>query len=250
MGKTTMNEQLSAFLDNEATRDESDAVVNALLRDPVLRDSWTRQHRIRDALQTAAPGETEVAVDVTFTAQVMSAVAEEPSPALGASQASDAAENSHDNVVPMATKRRRGHRRRNMAGLAVAASAAGFALFVTQPLQQWVTPKPAAQTAPVASSQAQQTSNLSFETVAATQAGGFADFDIPWNLAGGLAKSLVAHVSQAQTAVDHWSVSDPSLANRLNDLLVEHNGLSRGYGLGATTPAFVRVATYGQGFSQ
>ena len=34
-----MNERFSAFLDNEATRDEADSVVNRLLSDPELRDS-------------------------------------------------------------------------------------------------------------------------------------------------------------------------------------------------------------------
>lgn len=248
----TMNEQFSAFLDNEATCDESDAVVNALLRDEKLRGVWSRQHRVRDALR-ASPGDISVSVDVEFTSRVMQAVAAESTYAVD-----NVVAGRHNNIVSMPAKGQRRRRWRNMAGFAVAASAAGFAFFVTQPLQQFDTTMrvPASQqaaTQPVslASANAVDTApGLSFETVASASTSGLADFDIPWNLAGGLAQSLTSRVNEAQDAVDHWSVSDPTLANRLNDFLVEHNGLARGYGLGATTPAFVRVATYGQDFLQ
>lgn len=249
-----MNEQLSAFLDDETTRDEHEAVITALLRDEALRDSWTRQHQIRDVLRSAA-GDSGVAVDMQFSARVMQAIGDET-----ASAVKPVAEWQRDvnggssKVVPMARRRRRGgHHWRNMAGLAVAASAAGVALFATQPLQQLTTtPIPQAVTQQASTqAAADQTAmpDLHFEAVATADDGASA-FDTPWQLANGFVRDVAAHVDQAQSAVDHWSVSSPALANRLNDLLVEHNGLARGYGLGATTPAFVRVATYGEGLAQ
>src|SRR5699024_1214057 len=143
-----------------------------------------------------------------------------------------------------------------MAGLAVAASAAGVALFATQPLQQLKT-VPGAPT-----TQAMQTATQTASTVAVAGADGMPDLHFetaagadegagatgtPWQLANGFVRNVAARVGQAQDAVDHWSVSNPALADRLNDLLVEHNGVARDYSLGATTPAFVRVATFGEG---
>lgn len=250
-----MNEQFSAFLDNETTRDENDAVISALLRDETLRDSWSRQHQIRDALRSTA-GDAAVVVDTQFSARVMQAIHDDVAPAAAEpinDWQRDVNSDRAPTVVPMRRKRRRGHHWRNMAGLAVAASAAGVALFATQPLQQLMTPGtalPAAvQASTVAAASSDAMPDLHFETVATADTDN-SGFDTPWQMANGFVRNVAARVDKAQAAVDHWSVSSPALANRLNDLLVEHNGLARGYGLGATTPAFVRVATYGQGLAQ
>lgn len=252
-GDMIMNEQFSAFLDNEATRDESDGVISALLRDESLRDSWTRQHQIRDVLR-ASTGDTVASVDVGFSTRVMQAINEDAAVPQPAIEAAEFAHSSTSKVVPMRQGRRR-RRWHNMTGLAVAASAAGVAFFVMQPMQRLsTTPAPQAATtqqtatlgtgpATVATADTGDAPELHFATAAASEGG----YDTPWDWAGGLVRSVA---SRGAESADHWAVSDPTLASRLNDFLVEHNGLARGYGLGATTPGFVRVATYGQGFAQ
>src|SRR5699024_7335109 len=137
----TMNEQFSAFLDNETTRDESDAVGNALLRDEKLRDSWTRQYWIREALRGSA-GDPPVSLDAGFAGRVMPAVRDEVVSGDAAPdwQPNPHANTTHPTVVAMPHPGQRRRRWRNMAGLAVAASAAGFALLATQPLQDMDTP--------------------------------------------------------------------------------------------------------------
>lgn len=230
-----MDEKFSAFLDNEATRDEADSVVNGLLRDETLRVSWTRQYRIREALRSSA-GDPEVALDSDFSERVMQAVRAE-------------AQAEHPTLVPMA---RPAHRRRwkTMAGFAVAASAAGLALFATQPLQHMSDSVPAqtpAQT--LASAPASNLAVGDSADNAGIASAGLSDTP-QMNRAQSLATGTVRNVANSQDfgqdEANQWQVSDPALANRLNGFLVEHNGLARGYGLGATTPGFVRVATYGQ----
>jgi len=246
-----MNEQFSAFLDNETTRDESDAVISALLRDESLRDSWSRQHQIRDVLR-ASTGDTVASVDVDFSTRVMQAVHEDAS-TQSEIGAAEFAETAAPNVVPLRKARRHRRRWHNMAGLAVAASAAGVAFFVMQPTQRLTTadaPQPAmtrqavsAGTSTLAAADTNHVPELHFATAAASES----SYDTPWDWAGGLVRRVASRVDQS---ADHWAVSDPTLASRLNDFLVEHNGLARGYGLGATTPGFVRVAAYGQDFAQ
>lgn len=245
-----MNEQFSAFLDNEATRDESDAVVNALLRDDKLRDSWTRQHWIREALRGAA-GDPPVSLDAGFAGRVMQAARDEVVSGETALdwQPNPHANTTHPTVVTLSHPGQRRRRWRNMAGLAVAASAAGFALLATQPLQEMGMPMQAtgsdgpAQPTRVASANVAATG---FDTdTAATNLGGFGDFDMAGTLFSDLTQNVAARVAEPEASADHWAVSDPTLASRLNGYLVEHNGLARGYGLSVTSPGFVRVATYG-----
>lgn len=54
-------------------------------------------------------------------------------------------------------------------------------------------------------------------------------------------------VADSGQSPDHWTVSDPDVADQLNGYLLEHNGLARGYGMSGATPSLLRVATYGQG---
>lgn len=231
-----MNERFSAFLDNEATRDEADSVVNRLLSDPELRDSWSRQHWLRTTLR-AHRGETAVPLDTGFSDRVMQAIAAEDG---------DTVETSASRAVSVPRARAPRRRRwRNMAGLAVAASAAGFVFLVNPALQQ-ESEADRAKTPPM--------SATSVASADATAAG--ARFETTEEVAarGGMDTAVVGDASARQTVregpADHWSVSDPALEDELNSYLVEHNGLARGYGLSGTTPAFVRVATYGQESTQ
>lgn len=222
-----MNEQFSAFLDGEATRDESDSVISALLRDNQLRDSWGRQHWLRTTLR-AHSGEVAVPLDRDFSSRVMAAIAEDKPESMAARR-----------VVPMRVAARR--RWRSMAGLAAVASAAGIVLLVSNPLQR--------DGAGAAGPSATVASNAS--SVSAASAGGAGEMVASNELSSDmLRKAGPSSAAIQQGPADHWSVSDPDLEDELNGYLVEHNGLARGYGMSGTTPGFVRVATYGQETTQ
>lgn len=222
-----MNEQFSAFLDGEATRDEADSVISSLLRDDQLRDSWSRQHWLRTTLR-AHSGEAGVALDSGFSDRVMTAIAGDKPEGVATRR-----------VVPMRVAARR--RWRNMAGMAAVASAAGIVLLVSNPLQH-----DDARLSTVASN----TANSANATTAATANEGnvmVASNDLSSDM---LRKAGPSEAAVQRGPADHWSVSDPDLEDELNGYLVEHNGLARGYGMSGTTPGFVRVATYGQGTPQ
>lgn len=223
-----MNEQFSAFLDGEATRDEADSVVSALLRDDQLRESWGRQHWLRTTLR-AHNGEAHVPLDNSFSDRVMAAIAEDKPEGVAARR-----------VVPMRVAARR--RWRSMAGMAAVASAAGIVLLVSNPLQRDNASGVTGQT---------MASNATTATSPATTSGG-SDVRVASN---DLSSDMLRKAGPSEAAVqrgpaDHWSVSDPDLEDELNGYLVEHNGLARGYGMSGTTPGFVRVATYGQETTQ
>ncbi|MAS09364.1 sigma-E factor negative regulatory protein [Endozoicomonas sp. G2_2] len=226
-----MNEQFSAFLDGEATRDEADSVISALLRDNQLRDSWGRQHWLRTTLR-AHSGEIAVPLDQDFSSRVMAAIADDKPESMAARR-----------VVPMRVAARR--RWRSMAGLAAVASAAGIVLLVSNPLQR----DGAGGTAPGAT--VASTASSAASPVAAASAGGAGEMVASNELSSDmLRKAGPSSAAIQQGPADHWSVSDPDLQDELNGYLVEHNGLARGYGMSGTTPGFVRVATYGQETTQ
>lgn len=234
----TMEEQFSAFLDNEATTDETDSVVSRLLRDESMRNSWCRQHWIRETLRTSS-GETAVGLDLAFSERVMQAVREE-----GPGMEEAAGETVSESVVPMPRPRQR-HRWRTTAGFAVAASAAGIVLFAAEPmLPGGQTQVPPVQTTQHGAAHA-GTASASANTTS-TAGSKIHGLQMAQSLASDMIQNVSSHVEASQEAVDHWQVSNQVLANRLNGYLVEHNGLARAYGLGATTPGLIRVATYGQ----
>ncbi|WP_423820936.1 sigma-E factor negative regulatory protein [Salinisphaera sp. SPP-AMP-43] len=256
-----MNEQLSAFLDNEATRDESDSVVNALLRDKTLRDSWTRQHWIRTTLR-AHSAETPVAVDTGFADRVMKAIAEEDHPE---TVATPPLERSNVVALPRANRTRRW---RGMAGFAAAASVAGVVFLAGQPLLR--NGSNTAETR-VAANNAGTTSTRTRDAESSTRQGfgsgrwndQLADFSSVSaqpgqveTVASASPSTVALQSAQRRTtrmtdgAADHWSVSDPAVRDELNGYLVDHNGMARGYGMSSTTPALIRVSSYGQDVAQ
>lgn len=242
-----MNEKISAFLDNEATTDEIESVVDKLLRDETLRASWTRQHWIREVMRTPS-GESAPDLDMDFSKRVMQAVqADQPAgkPILTpvASDQPQAAPSGQTKVVsmPQASQAKRG-RRRLVAGFAVAASAAGIALFATQPLQQ-------------AGDPAMPADSTTLQAANSDEAGAADGFlmasrgDMVIDRTRMPTSANMRNVVTQQEADAHegrWQAANPQLANRLHDYLIEHKGMARAYGLGATTPGFVRVAAYGQ----
>jgi len=226
-----MNEQFSAFLDGEATRDETDAVISALLRDDQLRQSWGRQHWLRTTLR-AHNGEMAVPLDCNFSDRVMAAIAEDR-PETSAARPI---------AVPMRVAARR--RWRSMAGLAAVASAAGIVLLVSNPLQREGAGGDTLASASGNGTTATTTVSAKGNTASLGDAGSMV-------ASNQLSSDMLRQAGPSQAAVqrgpaDHWSVSDPALEDELNGYLVEHNGLARGYGMSGTTPGFVRVATYGQ----
>ncbi|MES1935940.1 sigma-E factor negative regulatory protein [Salinisphaera hydrothermalis] len=250
-----MNEQLSAFLDNEATRDEADSVVNALLRDEALRDSWTRQHWIRTTLRSHS-AEPAVDVDTGFANRVMSAIAADE-------HRETAVPNS--NVLPMTPRGRRTRTRRwrGVAGMAAAASVAGVVLLAGNPFVRTGT---SGSEGRIATAENNPTST---RRVADSQqvrqgfgSGGWnnqlADFSsvqaqpagVRTVAAAGMSAQGAASMGGSDASADHWSVSDPAVRDELNGYLVDHNGMARGYGMSSTTPALVRVAAYGQDVTQ
>ncbi|MDT0616859.1 sigma-E factor negative regulatory protein [Salinisphaera sp. P385] len=123
-------------------------------------------------------------------------------------------------VVPMRSRRRRTWR--SAAGLAAAASVAAVAVLISQPVTNVDIPNVAA---PVMSADVTESNPVADVTqVAANE----------------------PRDNRRERDADHWSVSDPAVADQLHGYLIEHNGVSRGYGLSSATPSFLRVATYGQ----
>ncbi len=70
----TMNEKLSAFVDNDLSELEERRVLAELERDPALRATWERYHLIRAALRN----ELKDAAATNVSAAVASAIAREP----------------------------------------------------------------------------------------------------------------------------------------------------------------------------
>src|SRR5699024_9294215 len=117
------------------------------------------------------------------------------------------------------------------------------ALFATQPLTRL---SDSAQST-TQSATSVQSQGAAGATVASTGMSDTPQMNRAQSLADGMIHNVASNQDYDQDEANQWQVSDPALANRLNGFLVEHNGLARGYGLGATTPGFVRVATsYGQ----
>lgn len=281
-----MNEQFSAFLDGEATRDEGDSVVSSLLRDAALRDSWSRQHWLRTTLREHSD-EQAVSLDAGFSSRVMQAIAADRGVQPGRVSA---ARSTPSFVSPDAAGRRRRRWRSRVVSAAAVASVASVAFLVSSPFQRSGSSEESFADAGVSTTNQTASINAS-DTIAAGagQASMVPTFDTGSSLASafmsgsdeshalsserssltrGLDIASVApnqqflsdatgstqNVAQAQTvssrSVDQWSVSDPALRDELNGYLVDHNGMARGYGLSGTTPALVRVATYGQETTQ
>lgn len=209
-----LDEQLSEFIDGECDADAAGRALAALLQDPDRRAAWQRQLWLREALRGEAPP-----LDIGFADRVASALDGEGAAA--------------GKVVSM---HRRGKRRwRAGAGLATAASLAAGVLLVGNLLQQ-------------GEHQVLETRLAAAPAAGIAGANGGAENATAGSAAVDSAAGLATpvHTVAYSGASDHWTVSDPAVANQLNGYLIEHNGVARGYGLAGATPSFLRVATYGQ----
>src|SRR5689334_14116396 len=108
-----IDEKISAFLDGEASREDTLEIIERCTRDPALRALLDRQQRVRAALRREPPAE----VDAGFADRVMAGIA-------GDEMAST------DKVIELPTR----HPRpgfRWAAGLAMAASVTAVAILAT-----------------------------------------------------------------------------------------------------------------------
>lgn len=251
-----MNEQFSAFLDGEATRNEADSVVNALLSDERLRQSWTRQYWIKTALRSREI-DPDVALDSGFADRVMKAVAnDDPQQAAGAITAS--MPRDHDKVTELP---RRIHSRRwkkGVASMAAAASVAGIVLFTGSPFMRNSGSETEEQMyAAAGDSQhvtwpqdqtddsSRQPNLADVSTVSASRTRSVASV--------GSSSAQIQPMSSQQVSygpADHWSVNDPDVRSELNGYLAYHDGMSRGYGMPGKSPSMIHAAAYGQGAIQ
>lgn len=188
---------------------ECDDRESAEVADALMRDPEQRAAWQRQLwLRSALHSEREVApLDAGFADRVAAAIQDDAAAPAG-------------KVVPLRSRRRRTWR--STAGLAAAASVAAVAVLLSQPVTNVDMPSVAA---PVMSADVTESNPVADITqVAANQ----------------------PRDDRRERDADHWSVSDPAVADQLHGYLIEHNGVSRGYGLSSATPSFLRVATYGQ----
>jgi sigma-E factor negative regulatory protein RseA len=122
---------LSLLMDGELPSEESARLIRELVKDERLKSEWTRQHRVRDALQ----GQLNSALDGGFAARVSAAVDAEPT--IIAPQPLDAVSREADvpaEVVAIPVGRAKRSYNRPLAGLAIAASVAAVSLLALQVL--------------------------------------------------------------------------------------------------------------------
>lgn len=203
-----IDEQLSVFLDEESDTVEIRRSIRALQNDAQYRQSWQRQLLIREVLHSddAIPP-----MDEGFADRVTAAL--------------NAGEAGPDNVVPLQRRTRSSRWWQGAAGLATAASVAAAVVLVVQPF-----------------SPIDATGSVERTTVASA-----ASMDGESATQGSSRVARVAnrvHMDRGM-ATNHWTVSDPAVAEQLNNYLLEHNGLATSYGMSGARPSFVRVATYG-----
>ncbi|NNC23037.1 hypothetical protein HKX42_04190 [Salinisphaera sp. USBA-960] len=223
-----MDERFSAAIDNEASHDEVAMAIDAAIADRAVRDCWTRQYWLQTTLQH--PNETPVShLDIGFADRVMTAIE--------ADQGSTSAPPETERTIDFESKRRvrrgdRGSGRggwRTSLGAAAAASVVGFVVYAYAPLggQHLV---PSNDTGHSTSPVAEKTSGGgATQTVANTSASPSSDR---------------SRSGRTRRESGHWSVSDPDLRRELNGYLVEHNGVSRNFGLSASAASLVQATAY------
>lgn len=223
-----MDERFSATLDNEASRDDVDAAINAALAEPDARACWTRQYWIRAALQTT-PGESQPRLDSGFADRVMAAL---PVDSQAMASAAESAAGETDNVVSLSSRgRSRTHRTawRNGFGAAAAASIVGVVIFAYAPYG-------------------------AYDTASGVD-GGSGDAIATQSMAAGMMQTVASRESQRSMAPvgtrgeqiqpdTRWSVSSPALRHELNSYLVEHHSLARTFGFSASTGSLVQAVAY------
>lgn len=204
-----VDEQLSAFLDEESDATEIERSIRALKADADYRQSWQRQLLVREVLHNdnAPPS-----VDTEFADRVTAAL--------------DAEAAESDKVVPIGRKVRGPRWWQGAAGLATAASAAAAAVLAVQPFAA-VDGINSAEPTTIAAADERAASDTFAESTSTVARASREAYNGP---------GMVS---------DHWTVSDPAVAKQLNSYLLEHNGLANSYGLFGARPSFVRVAAYG-----
>ena len=256
-----INETLSAYLDGEAAPHEIEQSLLRLHNDAAARRGFSQQHWVRQALRQCAHDRHTPPLDTEFSARVLAALDGDAVQTDVAARQQDAGtpEHARPGVVALARRPATGAGARwgsRAAGLAVAASAVVAALLLLGPQVEWpgvgstTAPRLAATAQPVSDSTAQNpdTGRAFVSSAAPTTALQTQAQDYAQGQAQAQARTVAARTQPAASRpADHWSVSDPAVADQLNGYLLEHDGLARGYGLTSATPSLVRMATYRQG---
>lgn len=114
------HESISALLDGECTPDEMDVLLDAMERDPELKQAWSRQCLAREAREGTAYSRNQACI----CAGVMAALDEQPS--------------ANPRVVELASRRRplAAFGWKPLAGLATAASVAALAVLLAIPSRE------------------------------------------------------------------------------------------------------------------
>lgn len=227
-----MDERLSAAIDNEACRDDINAIIDLAGDDQSVRHCWTRQYWLQTTLQSG-PGDAAVPLDLGFADRVIAAIDSEESMS-GKAASSGAVDRS--TIVAFESERRRRHTNRTKwrsgVGTAAAASVVGVIVWAYAPLG-------------IQNSESAPGSSSTGKPVVENASSGA---DTTRTVATGNAeptkRSTNTQLDGRTQSDDRWSVSNPELRKELNGFLVEHNGLARNFGLSASTPSLVQAATY------
>ena len=198
-----INEQLSALIDDECASAEQTVLLRQLSQNPDLQQRWQRYHLIGDTLKNTLPD----AFDPQFCHRVQQAIAAEPTPLIERHQLGDQQQRWRQ-------QRWRPQRwSQSVSGLAVAASLVVAVAIGVIALQQ------------TASETGNQTNT---NTIAVNPS--------PTPMAANSSTSDLASMTQQQAGENQPQT-------RLNDYLVNHNGLASVNGVHGIMP-YMRVVSY------
>ncbi len=231
-----MDERFSAVLDEEASIEEIEAVIDTVLNDEDARECWTRQYMLKAVLQEEISSQP-VTFDAGFADRVMAELYAEDSAQASGRPTQPAPVGLHS-IRSRWRQRRRGGRSTGLRtgfGAAAAASIVGVVVFAYAPFgEQNHTP-----------SHSHRTASRSTVNHASVNAPTGLRRTVADNHHNGQPSNRIRHrVPSQQSNNGRWSVSDPALRRELNGYLIQHNGLARNFGLSASTPTFVHAATY------
>ena len=202
-----MKEQLSALVDGELSEFELRRVLQALDRDPQLREAWQRYHLIRAALLN----QLDYVPSPSSTEQLSARLALEP-----------------------AVRVRRSIRQlpRIVTGLAIAATVAGVAIFGLQTLS------PPPTTTRTATTVAPTTTSAPASTVSHKSAVAL--------LPGGRSEGSDAAIQSVRSASSRWDTPEPKDEHMLDVYLVQHSEFASA-GMRGMLPPYARVVGYNAG---
>ncbi len=225
--KDHQRQALSALVDGELPASQAGGLLDALGRDPELRDQWERYHLIGGALR----GEAASLAYREIAERTRARIAAEPTV-----------------LAPAAARPRRPSRLAPFAGVALAASAAFLAVFAVPALFQSVAHRPAAPA--LAQESAPQSVSSPAPALASLPAA------LPTSPEAPAAQALIAanpaprdvapRRFEAGRPSQRWHVDQPGLANKLDRLLVNHQEHAPATGINGMLP-YATLVSYDTG---